>query len=360
MINKILNKNLGSHSSGYSLAFLANNQNQIHNTGNLSYNYPGLVNDETLYDIASLSKTFTAILTFIAVQDGIFDLDTEICDIDPAYKNLGHIKISDLLAHRQEIWTPRHLKEAKSKEQMIDLLNESYVYSQIPQYSDVHYMLLGRLLEESYKKDYQDLVYEKMKTPYNLSSLTYSPSKENLADTRFEVFPDKSINQDERIGLPHDPKSRLAIDYGLILGHAGIFINSKDLLKFLQAIMEENIIKGDFFKSLLDHDDINGLNKEKLKESKDIKIQSLSKPYCLMGARLRNEIEEENEIPDKSSDKTVYFSGYTGPAYLLDFKNKIIIVLMSNLTHHNTYMRLERKKIANDMIKEVYGCLIEE
>lgn len=360
MINKILNKNLGSYSSGYSLAFLANNQNQIHNIGKLSYDYPSLVNDDTLYDIASLSKTFTAILTFIAVQEGVFDLDTEICNIDPAYTNLGHIKIKDLLAHRQEIWTPKHLKEAKSKDQMIDLLNESYVYSRIPQYSDVHYMILGRLLEESYKKDYQDLIYEKIKTPYNLSSLTYSPSKENLADTRFEVFLDKSVNKDERIGLPHDPKSRLAYDYNLILGHAGMFINSRDLLKFLQAIMEENIIKGDFFKYLLDHDDINGLNKERLKDDKDIKIQTLSKPYCLMGARLRNEIEEENEIPAKASDKTVYFSGYTGPAYLIDFEKQIIIVLMSNLTHHNTYMRLERKKMANYMIKEVYEYLIEE
>lgn len=360
MIHNIFKKNLGSHSSGYSLAFLANNKNQIHNIGKLSYNYPGLVNDETLYDIASLSKTFTAILTFIAVQEGVFDLDTKICDIDPAYKNLGHIKIRDLLAHRQEIWTPRHLKEAKSKEQIIELLNEAYVYSQIPQYSDVHYIILGRLLEESYKKDYSDLIYEKIKIPYDLSSLTYSPNTENLADTRFEVFADKSINQDARIGLPHDPKSRLAIDYGLILGHAGIFINSRDLLKFLQALMEEKIIKGDLLKTLLDHDYINDLNKKRLKENKDIKIQSLSKPYCLMGARLRNEIEEENEIPDKSSDKTVYFSGYTGPAYLLDFENKIIIVLMSNLTHHNTYMRLERKKMANDMINEVYGYLINE
>lgn len=357
MINKILNKNLGSHSSGYSLAFLANNQNQIHNTGNLSYNYPGLVNDETLYDIASLSKTFTAILTFIAIQEGVFDLDTNICHIDPAYKNLSHIKIRDLLAHRQEIWTPRHLKEAKNKEQMIELLNESYVYSQIPQYSDVHYMILGRLLEIAYKKTYQDLIIEKIKIPYDLSSLTYSPNTENLADTRFEVFPNNSINKDERIGLPHDPKSRLASDYDLILGHAGIFINSRDLLKFLQALMEEKIIKGDLFKVLLDHDDINGLNRKSLKEDKDIKIQNLSKPYCLMGARLKNDIVEENEIPNKASDKTVYFSGYTGPAYLLDFKNKIIIVLMSNLTHHNIYMRLERKKIANEMIKEVYGCL---
>ena len=293
MINNILKKNLGMHSSGYSLAFLANNQNQIHNIGNLSYNYPGLVNDETLYDIASLSKTFTAILTFIAVQEGVFDLDTKICDIDLAYTNLGHIKIKDLLAHKQEIWTPRHLKEAKSKKQMIDLLIESYVYSQIPQYSDVHYMILGRLLEESYKKDYQDLVFEKIKIPYDLSSLTYSPNTKNLTDTRFEVFPDKSVNKDERIGLPHDPKSRLAYDYGLILSHAGIFINSKDLLKFLQALMEEKIISGDLFNALLDQDDINGLNKERLKENKDIKIQSLSKPYCLMGARLKNDIAEE-------------------------------------------------------------------
>lgn len=360
MINNILNKNLGSHSSGYSLAFLANNKKQIYNIGKLSYDYQGQVDGETLYDIASLSKTFTAILTFIAIQEGIFDLDTKICDIDPAYINLGHIKIRDLLAHRQEIWTPRHLKEAKSKDQMIDLLNESYFYSQIPQYSDVHYMILGRLLEESYKKNYQDLVYEKIKNSYNLSSLTYSPNTSKLADTRFEVFPDKSINQDSRIGLPHDPKSRLAYGYNIILGHAGIFINSSDLLKFLQALMEEKIIKGDLFKALLDHDDINSLNKERLKDDKDIKIQTLSKPYCLMGARLRNEIEKENEIPAKASDKTVYFSGYTGPAYLLDFENKIIIVLMSNLTHHNTYMRLERKKMANDMIKEIYGCLINE
>lgn len=357
-IKEILIENINNHASGYSLAILKDNKSYICNVGNLSYHIDGVVDDETLFDIASLSKTFTAILVLLAVQENLFELKTKILDIDDGYVNLQGITIEDLLAHRKEVWTPKHLKTTKSREEFDKLIYESYVYSDIPQYSDIHYIILGRLLEKVYKKPFEEIVYSKLRDQYNLKSLTYSPDNTKVSDTRFEHFTNDSFNEDDRLYLPHDPKSRLAKDFDMVLGHAGIFISNKDLLKFLTLLMEEKIIKEDLYRMLIKDYGTNEQNKI-LKDNENFDPNKSSKPYCLMGARLKNIIESENEIPDSASDKSIYFSGYTGPAYLLDFENKIIIILMCNVTHQNKLMRIERKKLTTKLINKVYENIKE-
>ena len=56
---------------------------------------------DTLYDIASLTKTYTATLIYIAYEEKKIDLNTTIFCIDKHFSYLNEVTVLDLLAHKQ-------------------------------------------------------------------------------------------------------------------------------------------------------------------------------------------------------------------------------------------------------------------
>ena len=60
-------------------------------------------NENTKYRIGSISKTFTSVLIFKAIEEGKLDLDKTINNYFPNVKNSNSITISNLLNHRSGI-----------------------------------------------------------------------------------------------------------------------------------------------------------------------------------------------------------------------------------------------------------------
>ena len=84
----------------------------------------------------------------------------------------------------------------------------------------------------------------------------------------------------------------------------------------------------------------------------------LPKTYNNMGTRYRNVIKELNDIPDKASDNSIVFSGYTGPMFTIDFDNKIIVLVMCNVMHNTKLNRDERKALTFEIINKIFNNLI--
>ncbi len=105
-------------------------------------------NAHTLYDIASLTKTFTATLIYMAYEEKKLDIDASVFEIDNHFSNLKEVTLLDLLSHNQEIWTNGYLGNAKSKQEFYDILYSSQIKSKTPTYVDVHYIILSNLLEK--------------------------------------------------------------------------------------------------------------------------------------------------------------------------------------------------------------------
>jgi len=328
-------------------------------------------NKNTLYDIASLTKIYTATLIYIAYEEKKLDLNQTVFEIDNHFINLKEVTILDLLSHNKEIWTNGYLGNATSNKEFYTILYSAYVKTNFPTYVDIHYIILSILLEKIYKKEFATILEEKIFKKLELKQTTTTPQGENIASNNYEIQNEKEINLVVP-GLIHDTKGRIAKSLGITTGHASIFTTGNDLLKFLKSFLEKSLLKKETINLMLNHKDRNKENFYNLKQI--VKEQEINKmyqeakeknpnlkvikTYNNMGVRYKNAIDELNDLPKKASENTIVFSGYTGPSFLVDFEKEIIIVVMCNVMHRTKLTRVERKKNTDKIIEELYNKII--
>ncbi|QNR86002.1 beta-lactamase family protein [Pedobacter riviphilus] len=159
-----------------------------------TYNYgetaPGskkLPSSNSIYEIGSITKTFTGLLIAHAITEGKMSLNDDIRKFLPGnfpnlqYKNGGPVKIGYLLAHTAQfpnsfgnvsgkpIETPTFLDSLHQVK--LDSL-KSFRYA----YSNVGYQLLGLILENIYQKTYYQLISQYITSPLGMvrTALNYS------------------------------------------------------------------------------------------------------------------------------------------------------------------------------------------
>ena len=360
------------HSPGYVIEIYNNGIKQEYTIGN-STTKPHIqkVTSNTLYDIASLTKVFTCVLIYMAKEENKIDLNSTVYNIDNNFTNLKNTKIIDLLSHNQNIWTDGYLGNINSKEELYKILYSAYVKENIPTYVDTHYIILGILLEKIYNMSYDHLCQEKIFNVLEMKHTTFNPDSSICASNNYENIGNKIID-DIHPGLLHDTKGRVAKQFGLNLGHASIFTTGKDLLLFLESFLNNKLLKKETISLMLEHRDINKENKDILKKltniddinkayniaKKDNNDFSLPRTYNNMGVRYRNIIDELNDAPNKASNNTIVFSGYTGPMFTIDFDKKIIVIIMCNIIHNSKLDRDTRKSITVEIMNRIFDTLV--
>lgn len=326
----------------------------------------------TLYDIASLTKVYTATVVYIAYEEGKLNLNEKIKDIDNRFVNLNNIKILDLLSHNQEIWTKGYLGDAKTKKEFYEILFTAYIKSTTPTYLDIHYIILSTLLEKIYKKSFEEILKEKIFQTLELKKTTVSPMGNNIASNNFETLNEVLIS-DILPGCIHDKKARVAKNLGIITGHASIFTTGKELLEFLKSFLNNKLLTKETIALMLNHKDRNQENYNILKSIVSEKDRNkmyeeaiqmnpnlkLRRTYNNMGTRYRNDIQILNDVPKQCSENTIAFSGYTGPSFIIDFDAQIIVVVLCNVMHNTKLSRYERKKNTEVMIQKLCNQLYE-
>jgi CubicO group peptidase (beta-lactamase class C family) len=119
----------------------------------------------TVYRIGSISKMYTAALTFQLIQQQKLGMETLLSDYFPSVPNAGKIKIKHLLGHTSGIFNITSDSTFKSwylmpvlKEQMIAKITAHapvFEPGTNKQYSNSNYILLGYIIEMITKKNYQ-------------------------------------------------------------------------------------------------------------------------------------------------------------------------------------------------------------
>jgi len=363
-------KFLNIHSPGYVIRTYKEGKIDEYVIGNKRVvPYKEKVNSNTLYDIASLTKTFTATLCYIAVEEKKLDINKSIFDIDNRFVNLTEVTPLDLLAHKVELWTNGYLGDSKNKEEFLNKLYTVTIKSKNPTYVDVHYMILSRILEIVYNEDYYELLLQKIIRPLGLENTTFYP-KRDIASCNFEHTPDGDVTYILE-GCIHDTKARVAKEFGIHTGHAGLFTTAEDFMKFLISFVEEDkmLLKPETIKFMLDHrnidkenlvnmskfvsvnEDVNLMYKECFDKKLDVHV---SRCINNMGVRYKQRIALKNDVPYIASDNSIAFSGYSGPMFMIDFDRKIIIVIMCNVVHNSHLNRVERKALTDELIEKIY------
>lgn len=357
-----------THSPGYIIEVFCNGEVKEYIYG-YRETKPHLLkcNHDTLYDIASLTKVYTATLIYIAQEEGKISVYDFVPDIDSRFSQLSQIQVLDLLSHNQDIWTQGYLGDAKSREEFYQILFSAYIKDSFPTYVDTHYIILSTLLETIYHQTFDKILEEKIFKPLGLLHTTVYPSGENIASNNYETL-NGNIVDTITPGQIHDTKARVAKKLGIITGHASIFTTGQDFITFLQSFLNYKLLSKETISFMLSHDHRNQKNYDILKKivpyetdmnkmydiacNQDSSFRSI-RTYNYMGTRYYNKISRLNDVPLICSDKTIVFSGYTGPSFLIDFKKNIIVVIFCNVMHNTKLNRTERKKITETIMEDI-------
>ncbi len=364
---------LNTHSPGYVIETFSNGSNLEFILGNKSIRPRKMpTSKNTLYDIASLTKMFTAVLIYKAYEESLLDLNQSIFSINDKFIYLKDVTILDLLCHNQELYTKGYLGEAKTVQEFNNILYSAYVLKDIPTYVDVDYIILSNILEQIYKSSFEELIKQKILEPLHLKNTTFKPNPKNSASSNFEAINEEIIT-DLPLGVVHDKKARKAQELGIYTGHAGLFSTGEDMMKFLLSFFDYSLLKQETINLMLQHHDINNYNLKILKSyiDKDLEVNELYKlvkkshndlylpsTYNFMGCRYHNNILEINDVPLCLSQNSITFSGYTGPMFVMDFEQKIIVLIMCNVLHNTHLNRATRKKKTTEIINFILNNVI--
>ena len=180
-----------------------------------------------IYDLASVTKVVGVgtVLTFLW-QEGKLDIDEPISTYLPQ-ATYPDISIRQLLTHVTDLdpFIPNRdqLTSDQLKEAMFHLQRRE---KRTFLYSDVHFLLLGFMLEVYFKKNLDQIFQEEVFDPWEMRDTKFGPVSDAVPTVR-----------GQKAGVVHDPKARLL---GRHAGSAGLFSTVKNLKIFLEHYLQDD------------------------------------------------------------------------------------------------------------------------
>ncbi|PIF46883.1 CubicO group peptidase (beta-lactamase class C family) [Chryseobacterium sp. 52] len=226
-----------------SVAVLKDGESTIKHFGELSIGKGNKPNDSTLYELASVTKTFTGYVAAKAVLDQKINLDDDIrIYLNEPYPNLEfkgeNIKIRHLFTHTSGF--PNFPIKSENKEAFLEglkLIKIETKPGEIYSYSNTAPELTAYILEKVYQKSFEELVTE----------LVLKPNKMN--QTKF------TLNDHEKTVLVrgYNDKNELMPNFTRTLwgGISGLHSTTPDLVKYMKLQLDKlNLIVNESHKKL--------------------------------------------------------------------------------------------------------------
>lgn len=224
---------------------------------------PKPIEQDTIFDLASTSKLFTAISILKLNEEGLIDVFEPITKYVPEFKNLEDVTIYDLLKFRVMIVTDTRVDGARSKEEAEQILFS--VHKKDDQnftnaYTDMGAMVLRYVVERVSKIPFTEFVQANIFEPVGMIDTYLNVPEEKLDRVANENYSsiiksDGSVvtRFDNTPGTPHDAKA-LAIGEldGIAPGHAGFFSTKDDMVKLGNALIKGDVLKKDTVATISD------------------------------------------------------------------------------------------------------------
>ena len=205
----------------------------------------GLKADEnSKYRIASISKTFTAVLIFKAIEDGELNLNQTIDKFFPEIKNADKMTISHLLYHRSGIPNDNnYFLQSKTVQEVIEKLSNAesdFEPDTQKNYGNTSFVLLSYILEKIYQKSYSEILEEKITKPVGLKNTCCG--KTNVKDNECRSYKYDWKMESETTSIKYGWVTDSYVDISGLLGGAGIVSNAVDLALFSDALFNGKLI----------------------------------------------------------------------------------------------------------------------
>jgi CubicO group peptidase (beta-lactamase class C family) len=195
--------------------------------------------NNTIYSIGSISKTFTAALVLKAVEQKKVSLNTTIDKFFPSVTNAKKITVENLLNHSSGIgsftdnadYLSWHT-QPKSEKEMLEIITKTGSYFEPDTksaYSNSNYVLLSYILEHIYKKKYSEILTTYIIKPLQLKNTYFEHSLNTAHEAISYTFStDWDLQPNTEASIP--------------MGAGAIQSNAADLVKFSDALFNGKII----------------------------------------------------------------------------------------------------------------------
>lgn len=278
--------------------------------------YKERLNRESLFDLASLTKVIaTNTLVMKMIEYGEITLNDRICDFIPKFTDDGKedITIFNLLTHTSGLIPHIPFYNICSDyDDSIDYICNEVKLNQVGsvEYSDLNFILLGKILEIICDERIDKLSQEYVFKPLKMNHTSYNPNADDFVPT------EKYKNKDEIIcGVCHDENARF---FGGISGHAGLFSTIDDLIIFANMLLHEGDADG---KTFLSHSTYLVMTKDYTNGDKESRGLGWSiKDKTFVGC-------------DLFSEKAFGHTGFTGTSIWTDPTYGVYIILLTNRVH---------------------------
>ena len=113
------------------------------------------VSDRTLFDLASLTKLFTGLLTMRLWEEGRLDLTRPVTDYAPQYRYLSDMPVEKVLGFEIGLTTPERIDTQKTPEaakQQLWAVQPGEIHGRA--YSDIHAMVIRDVIEGAAQSGY--------------------------------------------------------------------------------------------------------------------------------------------------------------------------------------------------------------
>lgn len=226
-------------SIGASVAIYENGKTIYYSNGCANIREDKSINENTQFEIGSITKSFVALLIMISEEEGLLSINDPIEKYFPDSIKIpkgknNDIKIKNLLTHNSGL--PLYPTNIDAHTEAQDLLNYSeqnlidflqrYELTKEPgtafNYSNVGYGILGYILEKVHNKSFNQLIKEKITNPLGMERTSLNVAEHpdnNYADGYFKG---EIIN-------------RYRNENCVLNGYGGLRSSAKDLLIYMKA-----------------------------------------------------------------------------------------------------------------------------
>lgn len=250
--------------------------------GYLTYENKIPVSEETIYDLASLTKVSATLQTVMFMYDhGLIDVDRKASYYLPELKksNKADFTIKDILTHQAGLWPflpfwaqtmkdsvylPGYYATVRSDKYPFMVAEKLYATASIKdslwtwiinarirdkvrrtpydyRYSDMGFYIMQHLAEKVLNQPMEDFLQQNLYDPLGAETIGYLPLRRFPSSRIAPTEKDTLFRKQLLIGTVHDQGAAL---YGGVAGHAGLFSDANDLAKLGQMLLQKGYYGG--------------------------------------------------------------------------------------------------------------------
>ncbi|MFI7663003.1 serine hydrolase domain-containing protein [Micromonospora parva] len=290
---------------------------------------------DSIFDLASVTKVYTAILLLQQVDKGKADLGAPVRDYLPGFTGTGkeQITVEMLLTHTSGLPVGAKVTGLSDNTARWNaVLSTPLVSGAVPgntfRYSSVGLMVAGKIVEKVTGQRLDQALRTNLTSPLGLRDTGFNPNSWLSAAAKASrlVATDARSSRGLLRGVVHDD---VANHLGAIAGHAGIFASAADLAAIGQMLLNEGTYQG---KRILTAATVRRMlsNHNAGKPAIDPE-----RPNRTSAHGLGVVLNQSWFMGKLASARTFGHTGFAGPSLLVAPDRKLVLALLTNRAHPN-------------------------